>query len=124
MKKRDPFVVLILTVITAGIYGIYWLAVTAIELREAGAKNAPSPWWILGFILIIPQILYYIWLHQAVEEITPEEKPSGLVALALFFIFQFALLAYWQSYINPAIEESSRQAQAEDRAAGAENQES
>jgi hypothetical protein len=107
MKQRDPFVVLILSVITLGIYGIYWLAKVSLELRDAGAKNAPSPWWILGFVLIIPQILYYIWLHQAICELTPRKKPSPLIAILLVFVFHFALFAYWQSYINTTIGNST-----------------
>ena len=104
MEKREPFLVLILSVVTFGIYGVYWLAKTAIELRDTGAKNAPSPWWILGFIFIVPQIIYYIWLHKAICEVTPGKKPSPLIAILLLFVFHFALFAYWQSYINPAIE--------------------
>lgn len=104
MRKRDPFTVLVLSVVTFGVYGIYWLAAAAIELRKAGTENAPSPLWIFGFVLIIPQILYYIWLHRAIGEINPEEKPSSFIATLLFFIFQFAVFAYWQSYINNSIE--------------------
>ena len=85
-KKRNPFVVLLLFLITFGIYWIYWLASTTNELRK-NMYDVPSPYSLL--ILLIPIInfffmIYYYWKYcKAVEELTLFN------GIALFLLWMF-----------------------------------
>jgi RsiW-degrading membrane proteinase PrsW (M82 family) len=84
VKHRNPAVVIVLTVITLGIYGIYWVVSTTKELRSLKA-DAPNPWALVLFIIPLVNIivaLWYYWKYSgAVEEI------SGFSAVLLFLLW-------------------------------------
>lgn len=104
MKRRNPLLVIVLVILTGGLYALYWLGKVSSELRSEGSRSAPSPWWLLTFPLVIPVYLYLFWLHRAVRTITPEgESPGDLIALVLFLLFIPGLIAYWQEYLNRTI---------------------
>ena len=46
IKKRNPVWVIILSIITCGIYLIYWFVQTKEEMKSLGA-NIPSAWLII-----------------------------------------------------------------------------
>jgi len=84
VKHRNPVMVIVLTVITLGIYGIYWVVSTTKELRSLKA-DAPNPWALVLFIIPLVNIivaLWYYWKYSgAVEEI------SGFSAVLLFLLW-------------------------------------
>lgn len=49
MKQRSPVAVILLPFVTFGIYSIYWLVSTKIEMTKLGAK-IPTAWLIFGGI--------------------------------------------------------------------------
>jgi len=46
IKKRNPALVIIFSIITLGIYLIYWFVQTKEEMKSLGA-NIPSAWFII-----------------------------------------------------------------------------
>lgn len=86
IKKRNPFLVLLFTIITGGIYGLYWVISTTNELRRTTSK-APNPWLLLLMIVplvnIIIAIIYYIKYCKAINELTGFST-VGMVLLLLF----------------------------------------
>lgn len=46
MEKRSPIGVFVLSLVTLGIYGIYWLVKTKGELNQRGA-SIPTAWLII-----------------------------------------------------------------------------
>lgn len=52
MKKRNPLAVFLLSIVTFGIYDLYWLAKTRKELNDKTSIKIPSIW-----ILFIPAII-------------------------------------------------------------------
>ena len=101
MKQRSPWLVILLILITGGLYSLYWLGMVSYEMRGNGSTWAPSPWWLVTFPLVIPVYLYLIWMHFAVREVRPtSEKPGDLIALLLFLFFIPGLIAYWQTCLN------------------------
>jgi len=46
IKKRNPALVIIFSIITLGIYLIYWFVQTKEEIKSLGA-NIPSAWFII-----------------------------------------------------------------------------
>jgi hypothetical protein len=59
ITQRSPVAVIILTIVTFGIYGLYWIVSTKRELNGLGA-NIPTSW-----LLIIPIAnLYYFYKYS------------------------------------------------------------
>ena len=84
IKRRNPFLVFLFTLITLGIYGIYWLVSTTRELQRT-TQSAPKPWWL--WLLLIPlvgyvvRIVYYWKYSKALEEL------SGFSAIGMFVLW-------------------------------------
>jgi hypothetical protein len=73
MKKRNPAVVALLSVITIGIYMIVWYVKTKNEMNAQGA-NIPTAW-----LIIIPFVnLYWLWKYsKGVEMVTNKRISKG-----------------------------------------------
>jgi hypothetical protein len=84
IKNRNPFLVLLFTLITIGIYGMYWVVSTTNELRR-NTKSAPNPWLLLLVIVplvnLVVMIMYYWKYSKAINEL------SGFSAGILFLLW-------------------------------------
>ncbi len=85
-KQRKAGIVLLLSIITFGIYGIVWLVKTTKELRH-NTETAPKPSTLWLFLIpvvnfVVPFI--YFWKYSAaINELTGFSK-GGLFALWIF----------------------------------------
>jgi hypothetical protein len=97
MTKRSVPLVAIFTLITLGIYQIYWYVVTKDEMVSRGA-NIPTAW-----LLIIPFAnIYWIWKWaQGVEHVT---RGSSSAAATFCLIFILGLLGF--GFVGVAIVQS------------------
>jgi len=59
---RKPIYVLLLFVVTLGLYGIYWFAVTSVELKNI-TSEAPNPQ--LLWLLLVPVVGIFIMIFYA-----------------------------------------------------------
>ena len=67
VKYRNPVLVIIFSIITLGIYSIYWLVSTTNELRKV-TSLAPNPWFLLLALVPLVNIfvvLWYYWQYSA-----------------------------------------------------------
>jgi hypothetical protein len=71
MKKRSPVAVIILSIITVGIYLIYWFVKTKDEINSLGA-NIPTAW-----LLIVPLGNIY-WLYRYCDGFSSYIKKDNL----------------------------------------------
>ena len=67
VKYRNPVLVIVFSIITVGIYSIYWLVSTTNELRRL-TSTAPNPWSLL--LLLVPLVnifvsFWYYWKYSA-----------------------------------------------------------
>ena len=80
-KGRTPLLVFLYSLITFGIYFLYWLVVTKEELNKKGA-DIPTSW-----LLIIPFVNWY-WLYRFArgfsEKITKDKDYAVWFLLLLF----------------------------------------
>jgi hypothetical protein len=76
MKKRNPFLVLLLSIVTLGIYALYWLYITRKEILQY-AENKNAIWPVSYFLAPI---------------------------LAIVIIFPLALLNQGDSPVNKAVQ--------------------
>ena len=62
ITKRDPTLVIIFTIITFGIYSIYWAVKTKNEINSLGA-DIPTAW-----LLIIPFGNFYFCINETLRK--------------------------------------------------------
>ena len=100
MTKRSVASVIILTLVTLGIYGLVWMVKTKGEMNQAGA-NIPTAW-----MLLIPFIGPIIWQWKfagGVEHVTGG-KFSQAISFILMFVLGIIGMAIIQSELNKAID--------------------
>lgn len=95
MKNRSPLAVVLLTLVTFGIYGIYWQVSTKIEMVEKGA-DIPTAW-----LIIIPVAnLYWAYKYCMGVEKVSNGKMSGVMALVLMLVLGVVGMAIIQDTFN------------------------
>lgn len=99
IKRRNPALVIIFTIITFGIYGIYWFVKTKNEINSLGAK-IPTAW-----LLIVPIANLY-WEYKYAEgfsEYVKKDSEPVLWFLLLFFLAPVAMIIF-QTELNKLAE--------------------
>ena len=93
MTQKNPVVVLVLTFVTLGIYGIIWLARTRGEMVARGAQ-IPTTW-----LIIIPIVnLFYYWKwSKGVEHVA---GASGPLMFILWLLLSPVAIIYAQVQFN------------------------
>jgi hypothetical protein len=113
-KLRSPLGVAVLSVVTLGIYAIFWYYFINREMRDLGRAHnteelGTSPGTsvvavTLGALIIVPAVLSLINTFkrvQAAQRLGGESEPlNGWIALILAIVISPALYAYEQSGLN------------------------
>jgi cytochrome bd-type quinol oxidase subunit 2 len=81
MKQRSPVTVIILTLITFGIYALVWHVQTKDELNAAYGTKVPTAWLIL-----VPFVGAIYWLWKWSEASERATGMSGVTAFLLLFV--------------------------------------
>lgn len=95
MRNRNPIAVLLLPLVTFGIYALYWEVSTKNEMNKLGA-DIPTAW-----LLIVPFVnWWWLWKYsQGVEKVTAG-KLNGLLTFLLFIVIGSIGAAIVQSSFN------------------------
>lgn len=82
LQRRDPIMVLVFSLITFGIYGIYWHVMTKLEMNASGTQ-IPTAW-----LIIIPIIsIWWMWkFSEGIEQVTQGRMTGPIAFLLLFFL--------------------------------------
>ncbi len=80
IKHRSPVAIIILTIITFGIYAIVWTVKTKNEINSLGAR-IPTAW-----LLIIPIANLYFWYKYCEGFSTQVKKDNNTILWFLLFI--------------------------------------
>jgi len=105
MTKRSVVAVLVLTLLTGGLYGFYWLVKTKDEMVARGA-DIPTAW-----LVIVPfAIIYWMWRWSVGVEYVTRGKASAVSTYALFVVLSLLGLgcvsvAIIQGMFNDAVDE-------------------
>jgi len=100
MQKRSVVGVIVLTLVTFGIYSLYWHVKTKNEMVEQGA-DIPTAW-----LLIIPIAgIYWYWKWCAGVEYVTRGRLTGPVAFLLSLLLNLIGIAVIQDALNKAIDE-------------------
>lgn len=79
LKRRSPFAVFFLPIITLGIYQLVWYAKTRGELKASGA-SIPTTWCVIVPIL---GFVWLYWLAAAIKTVTGKDSSVGTFLLLL-----------------------------------------
>ena len=99
MTKRSVAAVIILSIITFGIYGIVWFVKTKGEMVRAGA-DIPTAW-----LMIVPiASIYFMWKWAGGVEHVTGGKYSQVIAFILVFLLGVIGMAIIQAELNKAVD--------------------
>lgn len=95
IKKRSILGVYLLSIITFGIYGIYWQVKTKDEINSLGA-DIPTGW-----LLIVP-IANIFWLYKYSEGFSKlvKKDDNGVLWFIVFMFFGIVMPGIVQSELN------------------------
>ena len=106
-KRRNPWGVFGLSIITLGIYAIVWYYKINNELRNYGIENRPGIATLavtLGALLLVPPFVSYYKsadrILQAQKRAQSEERIIPVLALLLILVVSVFALPYYQSQLN------------------------
>ncbi|HWT92398.1 MAG TPA: DUF4234 domain-containing protein, partial [Solirubrobacteraceae bacterium] len=114
VKIRGPVWAGLWSFFTIGIYGVYWMYVTAKHLRDYGnAKGrdlGQSPGMTLlaitlGSLIIVPAVVAIYRQAKRIQQaqhLAGAQPMNGWIALVLFLVFSPVMYAYEQSELNKA----------------------
>jgi Domain of unknown function (DUF4234) len=113
-KIRSVVWVIVLSLITIGIYAIFWWYFIHRELRDYGRAKGTTELGTspgtsvlavtLGALIIVPALvsIYNGFKRvQAAQRLTGLDPLNGWIGLILFLVFAPALIGYLQSALNP-----------------------
>ncbi|NYZ77418.1 DUF4234 domain-containing protein [Candidatus Micrarchaeota archaeon] len=99
VKERNPWFVVVASILTFFIYALYWFYSTSKELIELTKSKSSAVLWLIG--LFIPFVnLYVIWKYcEAAAKISEGRRDT--VLLFIVWIIFVPLAMFWiQSDIN------------------------
>ena len=101
IKKRNMVIQVVLTIITLGIYIIYWYHSTLKELHIANGKSDGALLWTI--FLFLPLLNYFSYWHYSSEfgEFNAGKYPSLVVFLA-WVVFAPIVWILVQTELNKA----------------------
>lgn len=95
MTKRSVAMVIVLSIITFGIYAIVWMVKTKNEMNSQGA-NIPTAW-----LLIVPIVsIWWMWKYSGGVEHVTRGKTSQVIAFVLMFVLGVIGMAIIQDAFN------------------------
>ncbi|MAH42545.1 hypothetical protein CL614_02365 [archaeon] len=95
IKRRHPALVFIFTIITLGIYGIYWMVKTKTEINSLGA-DIPTAW-----LLIIPIAnLYFLYKYMEGFATYVDKGTSKWVWFILWLFASIIIMVIVQMKLN------------------------
>ncbi len=104
IERRDMWMQVLLSVVTLGIYAIYWFYVTSKEMvAYKNLDGSPGLWTVLLFVPVAN--LYAYWKYsQAVEAVT-DQRYSAIFVFLLWVLFSPAVWLITQIELNRLAEQ-------------------
>ncbi|MDR0965742.1 MAG: DUF4234 domain-containing protein [Myxococcales bacterium] len=75
--KRDPLMVIVFSIITCGIYMIYWLYKTMLQMNELTGKETINPMLMLILSICCPPVMLYV-LYVMDQTLVAEAPKRGV----------------------------------------------
>ena len=78
MKQRDIAIAIILTIVTCGIYSIYWFVVMTDEIGEVSGDRSISGVMALLLTFVTCGIYGYYWAYKMGQQLTSAKQARGM----------------------------------------------
>jgi hypothetical protein len=108
-KRRNPWGVFLLSIVTLGVYFFVWWYKINNELRNNGQRNDPTVALLavtIGAVIIIPPYVSYYRtadrIRQAQEATGASERILPWLGIVLSFLIGPFVFVYYQSQLNKA----------------------
>ena len=103
IQKRNIVTIYILSIITFGIYGIYWQVKTKDELNSLGG-DIPTAW-----LLIIPIAnIYWLYKYSMVYAEKVKKDGNGILWFIVFWFIGIIMPAIVQSDLNKIADKAQK----------------
>jgi hypothetical protein len=107
-KKQDPFLLILLSIVTCGIYAIYYWYITGQDLNKMLGREAVNPVFLFISLVFFPLMFYYLYMiDKALEEVGGQSgkpySPNFIMWLLLSLICGiggFVALFQTSKYLN------------------------
>lgn len=97
MKNRSPITVLVLSLVTFGIYALIWQVQTKEEMNRTYGTNIPTAW-----LLLIPFVGALYWLWKWSEGAERATGTSGITVFLLMMLIPVVGIPVMASKFNAA----------------------
>lgn len=108
-KRRNPWGVFLLSLVTLGVYFFVWWYKINNELRNNGQQNDPTMALLavlIGWIIIVPPFVSYYRtaerIRKAQEATGATERISPVLGLVFWIVISGFSAVYYQSQLNKA----------------------
>lgn len=102
MKKVSPVMVIVFSIITLGIYGLFWAINRKTEMNSQGA-NIPTAW-----LLLVPIVsIWWMWKFSGGVEHVTRGKTSQVIAFILVAVLGFIGMAIIQDAFNKVADQGA-----------------
>ena len=99
MTKRSVVAVILLTLVTFGIYGLVWIVKTKNEMNSLGAQ-IPSGWLLLIGMIIFPLAIWWYWKYAGGVEHVTRGRQTQVLAFILMLLLGIIGMAIIQAEFN------------------------
>ena len=117
MEKRNIAVAIILTIITCGLYGIYWFIVLTDETNKTTKKPEEQTSGVVAFLLslITCGIYSFYWAYKQGEKLDEAAEKNGMskdsrsILYLILCLIGFSIIAYalMQDTLNKVIDKKA-----------------
>ena len=131
IEKRDVTLSIILTFITCGLYGLYWMYKLTEEIHAlSGKPRTPDGGTVVLYTILTCSFYFYYWLYKISGELVDLRRESGLppdsvsnktymivtVVMTVVYIIFMMLNYTFQFIVSATADAAPRHARAEDEA--------
>jgi len=105
MKKRNPLLVFIFSIITSYIYTFYWLHSTGKELNQKNTKKVFSIWFLVGAYIVtyVAEIIFRA-MNASANGMSSNKGVLSLVELLVYLVVFIAYIVWYVRYTKSANE--------------------
>lgn len=100
VKRKDVAVAIILTIVTCGLYGLYWFVSLTNDLNELTDKNGTSGGMALVFSLVTCGLYTFYWMFKSGEKVDILRRNRGesgeytSIIYLVLALFGFSIISY------------------------------
>jgi len=99
VRYRSPIFVIVASIVTFGIYTLYWFYQTSKELIELSKSNSNPILWLVG--MFVPLVNFYVfWKYSKAVEQVSEGSLSAILVFIVFLVFFPAAQYLVQTELN------------------------